>query len=150
MRVRRVLGLAYGTAKAFFAAEELVFGETAHGGIGLAESAHLVEEVREARRIRLTNLLESVLVESRGRERPARLLDGREGVDRPSGLGELPDVFDPVVSVRKALMAHAGADEDGGAGAENAADFVCGDSQVWDVLNDIGEPGGVCRFSWQR
>jgi hypothetical protein len=68
-RVRRLLGTSYGTAEAFFTAEELVFTEIAHRGVGLAESVHLAEEVGEAGRVRLTDLLKSVLVESCGRER---------------------------------------------------------------------------------
>src|SRR5262249_27038844 len=125
----------------------------AHRGVGVTERIHLAEEVREAGRVRLTNLLESLPVESCGRERLARILDGRVGIDRPSGLREPSDEFDSVglqvarrlVSVREALS-----DEDGGAGAQNAADLLCGDSQVCDVVNDKGEPCGVCRFIWQR
>src|SRR5215467_8733353 len=128
VRVRCVPGMSYGTAEAFFAAKELVLGEIAHRRVGPAESVHLAEEVREAGRPRLTNLLKGVLVESRGRERLARIRDGREGVDRPGGLGEPSDEFDPVVSARGALMAHAAPDEDGGSGAQNAADLVCGGS----------------------
>src|SRR5215469_10646635 len=128
-RVRCVLGMSYGTAETLFTAEELVLGEIAHRGVGLAESVHLAEEVREAGRIRLTNLLKSVLVESCGRERLARVLDGRKCIGRPSGLREPSDEFDPVVlqvppglvSVREALP-----DEDGSTGAENAADLMCG------------------------
>src|SRR5215510_10758133 len=90
-RVRRVLGVSYGTAQTFFTAEELVLGEIAHRGVSVAECVHLAEEVREAGRVRLTNLLKSVLAESRGRERLARVLDGREGVDRPGGLREPSD-----------------------------------------------------------
>jgi len=123
--------MSYGTAETFLTAEELVLSEIAHRGVGVAESVHLAEEVREAGRVRLTNLLKSVLVESCGREGLARILDGREGIDRPSGLREPSDEFDTVelqvprgfVSVREALS-----DEDGGTGAENAADLVCGDS----------------------
>jgi hypothetical protein len=59
-RVRCVLGISYGTAETFFTAEELVLSEIAHRGIGLAESVHLAEEVREAGQPRLTNLLKSV------------------------------------------------------------------------------------------
>src|SRR5262245_54951118 len=145
--------MSYGTAETFFTAEELVLSEIAHRGVGVAESVHLAEEVREAGRVRLTNLLKIVLVESCGRERLARIREGREGIDRPSGLREPSDKFDPVqlqvprglVSVRETLS-----DEDGGTGAENAADLVCGGSQVWDVVNDKGEPCGLCRFIWQR
>jgi hypothetical protein len=145
--------MPYGTTETFFTAEELVLGEVAHSRVGVAESVHLAEEVREAGRVRLTNLLNSVLVESRGRERLARVLEGREGIDRPSRLREPSDEFDPVelqgprglVSVREALS-----DEDGGTGAENAAELVRGDWQVWDVVNDKGEPCGVCRCVWQR
>ena len=115
--------MSYGTAETFFAAEELVLGETAHCGVGLAKRVQLAEEVREADRPRLTNLLKSVLVESRGHERLAWVLDGRVGLDRPSGLREPSDEFNPVQSAREALS-----DEDGGTGAENAADLVCGDS----------------------
>src|SRR5918999_3567410 len=86
-RVRCVLGMSYGTAETFFAAEELLLSESAHRGVGVAERVHLAEEVREADRPRLTNLLKSVLVESRARERLARILDRRVGIDRPSGLG---------------------------------------------------------------
>lgn len=88
--------MSYGTAETFFTAEELVLSEIAHRGVGAAESVHLAEEVREAGRVRLTNLLKSVLVESYGRERLARFLDGRVGIDRPSGLREPSDEFDPV------------------------------------------------------
>src|SRR5215469_3770579 len=120
IRVHCVPGMAYGTAETFFTAEELVLSEIAHRGIGVAESVHLAEEVREAGRPSLTNLLKSVLVESCGRERLARLRDGRVGIDRPSGFREPSDEFDPVDSARKALS-----DEDGGTGAENPADLVC-------------------------
>jgi hypothetical protein len=116
---RCVLGLSYGTAEAFFTAEELVLSEIAHRGVGAAERVHLAKEVREAGPVRLTNLLESLLVESCGRERLARLLEGREGIDRPSGLREPSDEFDAVelqaprglVPVREALS-----DEDGAPG----------------------------------
>src|SRR5262245_4534315 len=148
--VRRVVDTSHGTAETFFAAEELVLRETAHRGVGLAERVDLAEEVREARRVHLADLLESLPVESGGRERRAGLLDGREGIDRPSGLGEPPAELDPVVSAREPLMAHAGSNEDRGTGAEYSADLVRGGSQVWDVLNDIGEPGGVRRFIWKR
>jgi len=131
--------MAYGTAETCFTAKELVLSEIAHRGVGMAESIDLAEEVREAGRPSLTNLLESVLVESRGRERPARLRDGRVGIDRPGGLREPSDEFDPSDSARKALS-----DEDGGTGAENAADLVCGGSQVWDVVKDKGKPCSVC------
>src|SRR5690242_7232161 len=47
-RVRCVLGMPYGTAETFFAAAELLLGETAHRGVGPAEGVHLAEEVREA------------------------------------------------------------------------------------------------------
>src|SRR5947208_14651398 len=73
--VRRVLGMSYGTPETFLTAEELVFSEIAHRGVGVAENVHLAEEVREAGRVGLTNLLKSVLVESRRRERPARFLE---------------------------------------------------------------------------
>jgi hypothetical protein len=122
-RVRCVLGMSYGTAETFFAAEELLLSEITHRGVGLAERVHLAEEVREADRPRLTNLLKSVLVESCGRERLARIFDRRVGLDRPSGLREPSDEFDPVQSAREALS-----DEDRGTGAENAADLACGDS----------------------
>ena len=120
--------MSYGTADTFFAAEELVLSEIAHRGVGVAESVQLAEELREAGRVRLTNLLKSVLVKSCARERLARVRDGRVGVDRPSGLREPSDEFDPVQSAREALS-----DEDGGTGAENAADLVCGDprSGMW-------------------
>jgi hypothetical protein len=49
-RVRCVLGTSYGTAETFFTAEELVLSEIAHRGVGVAESAHLAEEAREAGR----------------------------------------------------------------------------------------------------
>jgi hypothetical protein len=88
--------MPYGTAETFFTAEELVLSEIAHRGVGVAESIHLAEEVREAGRVRLTNLLKSVLVESCGRERLARIRDRRVGIDRPSGLREPSDEFDPV------------------------------------------------------
>jgi hypothetical protein len=115
--------MSYGTAETFFTAEELLLGETAQRGVGVAERVHLAEEVREADRVRLTNLLKSVLVESCGRERLARICDGRVSIDRPSGLREPSDEFDPVQSAREALS-----DEDRGTGAENAADLVRGDS----------------------
>jgi hypothetical protein len=129
LRVRWVLGVSYGTAETFFTAQELVLSEIAHGGVGLAESIHLAEEVREAGLVSLTNLLKSVLVESCGRERLARVLERRKGIGRASGLREPSDEFDAVglqvprrlVSVREALP-----DEDGGTGAEDAADLVCG------------------------
>ena len=95
-RVRGVLGMSYGTAETFFAAEEVVLSEVAHRGVGVAERVHLAEEVREAGRVRLTNLLKSVLAESCGRERPARIGDRRVGIDRPSGLRKPSDEFDPV------------------------------------------------------
>src|SRR5882762_4250751 len=108
--------MSYGTAETFFTAAELVLGEVAHRGVGVAEGVHLGEEVREAGRVRLTNLFKGVLVEAGSRERLARVLDGREGIDRPSGLREPSDEFDAVglqaprglVSVREALS-----DEDG-------------------------------------
>jgi hypothetical protein len=115
--------MSYGTAETFCTAEELVVSEIAHGGVRLAESVHLAEEVREAGRVRLPNLLKSLLVESCGRERLARIRDGRVGTDRPSGLREPSDEFDPVESAREALS-----DEDGSTGAENPTDLVCGDS----------------------
>jgi hypothetical protein len=93
--VRGVLGMSDSTAETFFAAAELVLGEVAHRGVGVAERVHLAEEVREAGRVRLTNLLKRVLVEPCGRERLARVLDGRVGLGRPSGLREPPDEFDP-------------------------------------------------------
>jgi hypothetical protein len=128
-RVRCVLGMSHGTAETFFTAEKLVLTEIAHRGVGVAESVHLAKEVREADQVRLTNLLKGLLVESCGRERLARVLEGREGIGRTSGLREPSDEFDPVllqvprglVSVRKALS-----DEDGRTGAENAANLVCG------------------------
>jgi hypothetical protein len=88
--------MSYRTAETFFAAEELVLGERAHRGVGAAERVHLAEEVREAGRVRFTNLLKSVLVESCGRERLARIDDRRVGIDRPSGLREPSDELDPV------------------------------------------------------
>jgi hypothetical protein len=144
-RVRGVLGMSYGTAETFLAAEELLLSDTAHRGVGVAERVHLAEEVSEADRPRLTNLLKSVLVESRGRERLAGIHDRRVGIDRPSGLREPSDEFNPVQSAREALS-----DEDRGTGAENAADLARGDSKVWDVVKDKGEPRGVCRSIWQR
>ena len=145
--------MSHGPAEAFFPAEELVLGEIAHRGVGVAQAVHLAEEVREAGRVRLTNLLKSDLMEPCGRKRLARGLDGREGIDRPGGLGEPSHEFDRVqlqvarglVSVRKALP-----DEDGRTGAQNAADLVRGGCQVWDVVNHKGEPRGVCRFIRQR
>jgi hypothetical protein len=122
-RVRCVLGISYGTAETFFAAEELLLSETAHRGIGVAERVHLAEKVREADRPRLTNLLKCVLVESRGRERLAGILDRRVGIDRPSGLREPSNEFNPVQSAREALS-----NEDRGTGAQNPADLVRGDS----------------------
>src|SRR5262249_45018241 len=111
LRILGVLDVLYGTAEAFLPAEELDLGEMAHGGVGVAQRVHLAEEVREAGRVRLTDLLERLLVKSCGRERLAGLLEGREGVGRPSGLGEPADELDPVllqspqglVSVREAL-----------------------------------------------
>jgi hypothetical protein len=70
--------MSYGTAETFFTAQELVLGEVAHGGVGVAEGVHLAEEVREAGRVGLTNLLKRVLVESRGRKRLARVPEGRK------------------------------------------------------------------------
>lgn len=49
--------MTYGTAETFFAAEELVLSEMAHRGVGVAQRVHLAEEVREAGRVRLTDLL---------------------------------------------------------------------------------------------
>ena len=65
--------MSYGTAETFLTAQELVLGEVAHRGVGVAESVHLAEEVREGGRVRLTYLLKSVPVESRGGERLARV-----------------------------------------------------------------------------
>ena len=144
-QVRCALDMSDGTAETFFTAEELALSEMAHRGVGVAERVHLAEEVGEAGRVPLTNLLKRVLVESRGRERLARILDRRIGINHPSGLTEPSDEFDPVESAREALS-----DEDRGTGAENAADLVGGDAQVWDVVNDKGEPCGVCRSIWQR
>ena len=135
------------------AAEELVLGEIAHRGVGATEGVHLAEEIREAGRVRLTNLLEGVPAESRGLERRARVLEGGKGLDRPSGLREPSGDLDPVqpqwprglVPVRVTL-----ADEDGGAGAEDAADLPSGGSEVLDVVNDEGEPRGVRRGVGQR
>src|SRR4029453_578043 len=107
-RVRCVRGVSYGTAETFLTAEELVLTETAHRGVGGGERVHPAGEAREACRVRPTNRLESVLVESCGRERLARLLDGRVGIDRPGGLGEPSDEFDPVVSAREALVGGGG------------------------------------------
>src|SRR6476620_1719711 len=145
--------MSYGMAEAFFTAEELVVAEAAHRGVGVAEGVHLAEEVRKAGGIRLTNLLESVLVKSYGGERLARVLDGREGCERASGLGEPSDEFDAVepegprglVPVREPLS-----DEDGGTGAEHAADLASGENKVWNVVKHEGEPRGVCRFIRQR
>ena len=92
-----------GTAEAFFTAEELVLSEIAHRGVGLAECVDLSEEVREAGRPRLTNLLKSVLVESGGRERPAGVRDGRKGSCRPGGLREPSNELDPVVDAAREL-----------------------------------------------
>jgi hypothetical protein len=50
-RVGCVLGMSYGTAETFFAAEELLVSETAHRGVGVAEGVHLAEEVRQAGRV---------------------------------------------------------------------------------------------------
>ncbi len=144
---------SHGTAETFFTAEELVLAEFAHRGVGVAEGVHLREELREAGRVRLTNLLESVPVESCSRERLARLPDGREGIDRPSGLGEPANELDRVelqvprglVSVRKALSDEDGRTRDGGRGGSPVRR-----PEVWDVVNDQGEPGGICRLIWQR
>src|SRR5262245_45750005 len=144
-RARRVLAISHGTAESFLSALELVLREHAHRRVGLAERVHLAEEVREARRVRLADLLERVPVESCCRERLARLRDGGVGGDCPSRLREPSHELDPVQPARKALP-----DEDGRAGAEDAADLVRGDLQVCDVVNDEREPGGVRRFSWQR
>ena len=111
----------YRTAEAFFPAEELVPREMAHCGVGVAERVNLAEEVREASRIRLTNLLQRLLVESYGRERLAGLLEGGVGRHRPRGLREPADEFDPVelqsprwlVSIREALSDEDGGDRDG-------------------------------------
>jgi hypothetical protein len=88
--------MSYGTAETFFTAAELDLSEIAHRSVGLAERVDLAEEVGQAGRVRLTNLLESVLVESCGRECLARILDGRVGIGRSSGLREPPDEFDPI------------------------------------------------------
>jgi len=138
--------MSYGTAETFFAAEELVLSQIAHRRVGLAEGVHLAEELREAHRIRLPNLLESVLVESCGRERLGRVVDGGEGIGRPRGLREPSDEFDPVVdSAWEALS-----DEDGGVGTQNAADLVCGARKIRNMVNHKGEPRSICRFIWQR
>ena len=111
--------MSYGTAETILAAAELVLGEIAHRGVCAAERVQLTEEVREAGRPGLTNLLESVATEPGGRERRTRIRDGREGVDRPGRLREPSDKLDPVVSVGTASMAHPGSDQDGASGAEN-------------------------------
>lgn len=137
--------MADGTAETIFATAELVLGETAHSGIGMAERVHLAEEVGEAGWIGLANLLKRVLAEACGRERVAHIREGRVGIDDASGLREPSDELDPLDSARKPLS-----DEDGGTGAENAADLVRGAFEVWDVVNDKGEPRGVYRCVWQR
>ena len=71
--------MSYGAAQTFFPAEELVVGELAHRGVGLAERVHLVEEAREAGWVRLTNGLESFLAKPCGRERLAGVPHRRIG-----------------------------------------------------------------------
>src|SRR5215468_3514086 len=118
--------MSYRPAEPFLTAKELVLGKISHRGIGLAESVHLAEKIREAGRPRLTNLLNGVLMESCGRERLARIREGRKGTCDPSRLREPSDEFDAVesqvprrlISVREALS-----DEDRGAGPKNAADL---------------------------
>jgi hypothetical protein len=132
---------------------ELFLGEGAHRAVCLAESVDLGEEVGEAGWVGLANLLKGFLVESCGCERLARVLKRRKGIGRPGGLREPADELDRglvqvpgrLVSVREALS-----DEDRGALAEDAADLVGSDFQIRDVVNDEGEPGGACRFIWQR
>jgi hypothetical protein len=85
--------------------------------------------------------LESLHLESRRFEGVGGIRDRGVVLDDPSGLGEPADELDPVEPLRKALS-----DEDGGTGADHAADLVCGDRQVRDVVEDEGEPGGVRRF----
>jgi len=135
--MRRVTGVSHGAAETFLPAQELVIGEVAHRGVRPAERVRFGEELREAGRVRLTNLLECVPAEPCGGERLARILEGREGIDGPSGLGEPADHLDPVppqipprlVSVREPLP-----DEDWRTGAENAADLMRGSSQVRNVV----------------
>src|SRR4051812_47651767 len=77
LRVRRVIGMSDRAAETFFAAEELLLAETAHRRVGCAEGVDLAEEIREAPRVGLANLVESVPLESCGRERAARIRERR-------------------------------------------------------------------------
>src|SRR5215471_16336800 len=78
----------HGPAEAFLAPEELLLGELAQSRVGVPEGVHLAEELCEARRVRLANLLESVPLESRGCECLAAIGEGGKGPGRPDGLGE--------------------------------------------------------------
>src|SRR6476619_2603509 len=100
LRVRLRLGRSDSATETLLPALELVLAEVAQRGVGVAKRVDVAEEVGESGRPRLTNLLERDAVESCGAECLACLLDGREGVDRPDGLGEPSDELDPVVSVR--------------------------------------------------
>src|SRR6478672_3516018 len=144
--------MSYGMAEAFFTAEELVVAEAAHRGVGVAEGVHLAEEVRKAGGIRLTNLLESVLVKSYGGERLARVLDGREGCDRASGLGD-----HRTSSMLSSLRVPEGSYLSGnpcrmrtGAPARSTRRISRAARARSGMVKDEGEPRGVCRFIRQR
>jgi hypothetical protein len=137
--------MSYGSAETFLTAKELLLSELAHRGVGPAEPVQLAEEARQADRPRLTNLLERVPVESHRRERVARLLDRREGLDRPSGVREPSDELNPVQPAREALS-----DENRGTETQHPANLAGGDAQVWEVVKDQRQPDGVGRSSCQR
>lgn len=132
-RARCLAGVPDGTAEPFPAAQELLVGEAAHGGVGVAQGVCLVEVVGEAGGVCLGNLIEGLLAESCGGERAAGLLDGGVGVDGPGGLGEPADELDPVGPAGECL-----ADEHRGAWAQDAADLPCGGFEVGDVVDHGG------------
>src|SRR5262249_45599505 len=96
LRARCFPGVLNGAAEPFFAAAELLIGEVAHGGGGVTEGVGLAEEIGEAGRVCLRNLLKGVPAEPGGGERLASLLDGGVAADRPGDLGKPAGEFDPV------------------------------------------------------
>src|SRR5690349_6054909 len=136
----RALAALHRTPETVLPAHELVVAEAAHRRVGLAERVHLAEEVREAARVRLANLLERLLPQSRRGEHVAGLREGREAVGRPGRLGEPADELHPAQPAREPL-----ADEDGGAGAQHAPDLARAGRQVREVVADEGEPRTVGR-----
>ena len=137
--------MSYGMAETFFTAEELVLSEIAHRRVGVAERVRLGEELGEAGRVCLGNLLKGVPAKSGGCERTAGLLNGGVGIDRPGGFREPADELDLVDPAGEAL-----AEEHGSAGPENAADFSRGSFQVRDMVDHEGQPGAVRRAVWKR